>query len=122
LRRLAVRALRRLGVQAAEVGVLLCDDETIRSLNRHYRTKDSATDVLSFEGGFEQPEGPAYFGDVAISVETARRQAAEAGEPLLRELEVLLLHALLHLDGYDHETDQGEMAALEAALRRELLS
>ncbi len=120
LRRLAVAALRRLGVANAEVGVLVCDDETIRSLNREYRHKDSATDVLSFEGGFEQPDGPAYLGDIAISLETARRQAEEAPVPLLRELEVLLLHALVHLNGYDHESDEGEMAALEARLRREL--
>jgi len=58
---------------------------------------------------------------VAISLETARRQAEEAGVPLLRELEVLLLHALVHLMGHDHENDEGEMAALEAELRRELL-
>jgi probable rRNA maturation factor len=121
LRRFATDALRRLGVDAAEVGVLVCDDVAIRSLNRHYRGKDAATDVLSFEGGFTQPDGPAYLGDVAISLETARRQAEEAGVPLLRELEVLLLHALVHLMGHDHENDEGEMAALEAELRRELL-
>ncbi len=122
LRRLAARTVQRLGVETAEVGVLVCDDETIRMLNGHYRHKDSATDVLSFAGGFATPGELPYLGDVAISLDTARRQAEEAGVPLLRELEVLLLHALVHLNGYDHENDGGEMAALERKLRRELLA
>lgn len=67
------------------------------------------------------PEGRVYLGDVAISLETAARQAAERGVPVARELETLLLHALVHLCGYDHETDHGEMEALERRLRRELL-
>jgi probable rRNA maturation factor len=121
LRRLAERALARLGLTTAEVGVLVCDDATIRGLNRRYRHKDTPTDVLSFEDGFAQPDGVPYLGDVAISLETARRQADEADVPLVRELELLLLHALVHLKGYDHESDEGEMTALEAELRRELL-
>ncbi len=121
LRRLTVAAASRLGTGAVEIGVLVCDDPTIRSLNRHYRGKDRPTDVLSFPAGFAQPEGPRYLGDVAISLETAERQAAEAGVPLERELATLLLHAIVHLCGYDHETDRGEMAALESKLRRELL-
>jgi len=121
LRRLALAAAKRLGAGTVEIGVLMCDDPTIRSLNRHYRGKDRTTDVLAFPGEFTQPDGLRYLGDVAISLETAERQAAEAGIPLERELEVLLLHAIVHLCGYDHETDRGEMAALEARLRRELL-
>ena len=121
LRKFARAAAERLGTGAVEIGVLVCDDSTIRSLNRHYRGKDRPTDVLSFPGGFAQPEGPRYLGDIAISLETANRQAHEANLPLQRELEVLLLHAIVHLCGYDHETDRGEMAALEARLRRELL-
>jgi probable rRNA maturation factor len=120
LRRLAIRVLGRLGVSGGEIGVLVCDDEMIRTLNRDFRHKDAATDVLSFEGGAAEPEGVPYLGDVAISLDTARRQADEAGVPLLRELETLLLHALIHLKGYDHETDQGEMGALEGRLRGEL--
>jgi probable rRNA maturation factor len=122
LRRLARQALRRLGVREGEIGVLVCDDATIRGLNRHYRHKDKATDVLSFEGGASEPGAAPYLGDVAISIETAHRQADEAGVTVLRELEVLLLHAVIHLMGHDHETDSGEMEALEAGLRRELLS
>ena len=121
LRRLAAAALERLKAGPVEVGVLVCDDATIRTLNRHFRAKDAATDVLSFPAGFAQPDGPVYLGDVAISLETAGRQAAAAGVGLDRELQTLLLHALVHLCGFDHETDSGEMAALEARLRRELL-
>ena len=122
LRVLARRSLERLGVRNGEVGVLVCDDATIRRLNSHFRRMDRATDVLSFPGGFEQPDGPTYVGDIAISLETARRQAAEAGVAPERELGCLLLHGLLHLCGYDHEADEGEMEALERRLRRELLS
>ena len=121
LRGLARAAAGRLDAGSVEIGVLVCDDATIRSLNRHFLGKDRPTDVLAFPGGFTQPDGLCYLGDVAISLETAQRQAAEAGVPLMRELEVLLLHAIVHLCGYDHETDQGEMTALEAELRRELL-
>jgi probable rRNA maturation factor len=121
LRRLAVAALRRLGVTEGEVGVLVCDDATIRALNRDFRHKDAATDVLSFAGGGSEPGERAYLGDIAISLETAGRQAVAAGVPVERELETLLLHALIHLMGYDHETDGGEMNALERRLRGELL-
>jgi probable rRNA maturation factor len=121
LRELATAALRALGVGPAEVGVLVGDDTTIRMLNRHFRGKDAPTDVLSFPAGFAQPDGLPYLGDVAISLETASRQASEMGVPLERELCTLLLHALVHLCGYDHESDAGEMEALEARLREELL-
>lgn len=121
LRRLAVAALKRLDAGPVEVGVLVCDDATIRTLNRHFRAKDAPTDVLSFPAGFAQPDGPVYLGDVAISLETARRQADQAKVDLDRELETLLVHALVHLCGFDHETDGGEMAALEARLRSELI-
>ncbi len=122
LRRLALTALRRLGYKTGEIGVLLCDDASIQALNRRFRAKDRPTDVLSFPAGFATPDGPPYIGDVAISIETASRQAESAGHALVRELEVLLLHALVHLAGHDHETDSGEMDALEARLRKELLS
>jgi len=121
LRAVAEAAMGRLGAAPAGVGVLVCDDATIRSLNRHFRHKDAPTDVLSFQGGFSEPGGVPYLGDVAISLETARRQAAEAGVPVERELQLLLLHAIIHLCGFDHETDGGEMAALEGKLRGELL-
>ena len=100
---------------------MLCDDATIRTLNRRFRGKDVATDVLSFPMRSRPQDGAPYLGDIAISVETAARQAGDAGVPTERELEILLLHGLLHLGGFDHETDSGEMAALESRLRRELI-
>jgi probable rRNA maturation factor len=121
LRALATAALRRLGTDAAEVGVLLCDDSTIRSLNREFRARDAATDVLSFPASFAQADGPPYLGDIAISLETAARQAASSGSARDAEVKTLLLHGILHLAGFDHETDDGEMAALESRLRRELI-
>jgi probable rRNA maturation factor len=121
LRRVGLAALRRLGHRAAEVGVLVCDDATIHALNRQYRGKDRPTDVLSFPAGGPGADGAPYLGDVAISLETARRQAARRRIPLARELGLLLLHGVVHLSGYDHETDRGEMARLETELRRELL-
>jgi probable rRNA maturation factor len=122
LRRLAAKALELLGHGPTEIGVLVADDATVRSLNRRFRSKDQPTDVLSFPADFASPEGAPYLGDVAISLETARRQAAARGVTVERELAVLLLHALIHLTGHDHETDDGEMEALEGRMRRELLT
>ena len=100
-----------------EVGVLLTGDAAIRELNRQYRRKDKATDVLSFPAT-ELAQGIA--GDLVISLETALAQATERGHTLEMEIRVLLLHGLLHLAGYDHETDNGAMRRKEARLRREL--
>lgn len=121
LRALGLKALKQLGKSGVEVGVLVTDDAAVRTLNRRWRGKDRPTDVLSFPCGDRLPEGRIYLGDVAISLETAQRQAAQRGVPLARELATLLLHALVHLCGYDHETDGGEMEALEQSLQRELL-
>lgn len=97
------------------LSVLFTSDRRMRELNREWRQKDRPTDVLSFPGA-DTPEG-RHLGDVAISVPTARRQAAEAGHSLERELRILLLHGVLHCLGYDHEEDDGEMERLEARLR-----
>jgi len=99
-----------------EVTVLLTTDEGIRGLNRRFRKKNKATDVLSF------PAEPGFglAGDLAISVDTAVRQAEEQGHRLAVELRVLMLHGLLHLAGMDHETDDGAMAKREARLRTKL--
>ena len=120
LRRAARHVMKRLGVDSCEVGVLICGDETIRSLNRTFRGYDQTTDVLSFPSGEAQPDGPAYLGDIAISLDTARRQAAAGGIDESKELAALLVHGLLHLLGHDHERDGGEMALLEKQLRQEL--
>jgi probable rRNA maturation factor len=100
-----------------EVSVLLAGDEAIRKLNLQYRHKNAATDVLSFPAA-ATAEGVA--GDLVISVETALRQADERGHALEMEIKLLLLHGLLHLAGYDHETDDGAMRRKEMRLRREL--
>ena len=101
-----------------EVDVLLAGDRTLRRLNRSYRGKDKATDVLSFPAA-EELAG-RHGGDLAISLDTAKRQAKEHGHTLRDEVRVLLLHGLLHLSGMDHEADGGEMAEREGELRAKL--
>jgi probable rRNA maturation factor len=103
---------------SGEVEVLLADDLTLRRLNKEFRGKNKATDVLSFPTPTEIAN--VHAGDLAISLETAARQAAIYGHTLRDEVRILLLHGLLHLAGEDHETDDGEMAIREAELRREL--
>ncbi|MEO6983365.1 MAG: rRNA maturation RNase YbeY [Edaphobacter sp.] len=100
-----------------EVDVLLSGDATLRRLNRTFRGKNKSTDVLSFPAAENDQD---IAGDLAISLETAARQAATYGHSLRDEVRILLLHGLLHLSGMDHEIDHGEMATREAALRREL--
>ncbi len=97
--------------------VLLADDARLKELNSSFRHKNKPTDVLSFPA-FENEEGMA--GDLAISLETAQRQADEHGHALEDEVRILMLHGVLHLAGYDHEVDKGEMRALEAKLRQTL--
>ena len=117
-----------------QVSVLLTTDTAIRRLNRQFRGKNKATDVLSFpaydphvpkrRGSFDKLRtgsgAPEIVGDLAISVDTARKQAGALGHALAVEIKVLMLHGLLHLAGYDHETDDGEMARLEEKLRARL--
>jgi probable rRNA maturation factor len=110
------RAQEAVGLHG-NVDVLLADDATLRRLNKSFRGKNKATDVLSFPAA-ENPYGHA--GDLAISLDTAARQAASFGHSLRDEVRILLLHGLLHLSGLDHETDNGEMAKREAELRSEL--
>jgi probable rRNA maturation factor len=117
LGRFLLEAQAAVGVRG-EVAVLLASDATLRKLNRNFRGKDRATDVLSFPPS--SMGGAQHGGDVAISLDTARRQADEHGHELDEELRILLLHGLLHLAGMDHETDDGEMAEREMKLRRKL--
>jgi probable rRNA maturation factor len=117
LTRFLNRARLAVGLKG-EVEVLLSDDTTLRRLNKSFRGKNKPTDVLSFP---TPPEiANHHAGDLAISLETAARQAATYGHSLRDEVRILLLHGLLHLSGEDHETDDGEMATREAELRREL--
>jgi probable rRNA maturation factor len=131
LRMPSVRALSRFlrEAQAAVrlrglVSVLLTTDAEIRRLNRTFRRKNKVTDVLSFPAAHfhhvSKSASQQVSGDLAISVETARRQAAEQGHSLAVEVKVLMLHGLLHLAGYDHETDGGQMARRERRLRLRL--
>lgn len=117
LTRFLNRARTAVGL-AGEVEVLLTSDAELRRLNKAFRGKNKATDILSFPTPAEIADEHA--GDLAISLETAARQAAEHGHTLVDEIKILLLHGLLHLDGEDHETDSGEMAARELGLRKQL--
>jgi probable rRNA maturation factor len=102
------------------VSVLLTTDAAIRRLNRQFRGIDKPTDVLSFPADTSVQNKETIAGDLAISVPTARRQAAACGHSLAAELKVLMLHGLLHLAGYDHESDSGQMARRERKLRAQL--
>jgi probable rRNA maturation factor len=107
------------------VSVLLTRDSTLRRLNREFRGQDRPTDVLSFPAAqvpkarpLQKKAQTPLAGDLAISLDTAARQARSFDHSLETELRVLILHGLLHLAGEDHETDNGEMAAHEEKLRR----
>ena len=118
-------ALKVAPAKAAGVTVAFVSDRMMRELNLRWRGKRGTTDVLSFPEGrdafvnFQLPE-ELTLGDVVISVEQAARQAAEHGLEFEKEVAQLILHGLLHLCGYDHETDRGEMDRLELRLRRKL--
>lgn len=99
MKRLARLVLEKQGHRGKEVALLLTNDATIQNLNRSYRKVDRPTDVLAFP----MADDEEILGDIAISVETAERQAACAGHDLETELKYLLLHGLLHLCGYHHE-------------------
>jgi probable rRNA maturation factor len=123
-RRVSAPRLRRVlhGAAAAlrvegEVALVLAGDRLVHRLNRHYRGKDSPTDVLSFPG--DGAEGS--LGDIVISLDTAAKNARGLGRTLPQELDVLALHGFLHVLGHDHETDDGTMDRIERRLRRRLL-
>ena len=118
----ARKALLVMQVGAAGVTIVFVSDRVMRELNRRWRQTDETTDVLSFpaeQDQFEKLEGLSL-GDVVISVEQAARQAVEHGLQFDEEVSQLILHGLLHLCGYDHETDKGEMNRLELRLRQRL--
>ncbi len=115
-------ASRRLEVGAGDLALRVVDSEVMRRLNHRFRSLDRPTDVLSFPAGRTlEPGGRRHLGDVAICLDVARRQAARRRHGLERELALLALHGLLHVLGYDHETDDGAMERLERRLRRETL-
>jgi probable rRNA maturation factor len=113
----AARAIDAIGKKGSSATIAFVSDKTIRQLNRQFRGIDRATDVLSFPADDSEKTN---LGDIAISVETAAKQARENGLKFDEEVAQLILHGLLHLSGYDHETDNGEMNRLELRMRRRL--
>ena len=118
LSRFTARARRVAGLQGM-VDILLTSSREMKSLNRRFRGKDKATDVLSFPpaAGDERKQ---FAGEIAISAELAVQNAHELGHSAAAEVKILVLHGLLHLRGYDHERDHGEMARREIQLRTRL--
>jgi probable rRNA maturation factor len=110
----ANKAMRALHLKG-ELSVRITSNPQIQQFNRRFRHKDKPTDVLSFPASI-----PESAGDIAISREIAAANARKLGHTLTTELKVLILHGLLHLAGYDHESDNGEMTTRESKLRRQL--
>jgi probable rRNA maturation factor len=116
LNRFLASATEALGL-TGEFSVLLTGDKHLRALNLQFRGMDKATDVLSFPA-FSEVGQTGHGGDLAISLDTAYAQAEDRGHPLQMEVKILILHGLLHLAGYDHETDEGQMRRRESLLRK----
>jgi probable rRNA maturation factor len=143
----AISVLKALNLEEVEVSIVFVGDQKIKSLNKEFRGFDKPTDVLSFSygvneasqdsetntltlDGFSTKDDPNnalasfegnYLGDVVISTQTATLYAKKLGLTFDQEIKILILHGLLHLSGYDHETDNGEMDELEQSLRKQLL-
>jgi len=126
------RVRRELGFPEESVTVCFVSDPAIARMNREFRDKQGPTDVLSFPAHRSRAHGARsllrtrptrsdhYVGDIVISPETARRYARRRSHGLASELRVLILHGMIHLAGFDHENDRGEMMQLERHLRRRL--
>ncbi|MBA3248413.1 MAG: rRNA maturation RNase YbeY [Pyrinomonadaceae bacterium] len=114
--------MKSIGVKDRGATIAFVSDRAMRDLNRRFRGRAGTTDVLSFPAGPDKfgPFAGASLGDVVISVERAARQAFKNELDFEREIAQLILHGLLHLCGYDHETDEGQMNARELRLRRRL--
>ena len=129
LARFSERVQRELGFPEESVTICFVSDPAMARMNRKFREKHGPTDVLSFpaqqirsrrSGRRRETGANHYVGDIVISPETARRYARRRAHALSSELRVLILHGMIHLAGYDHETDDGEMMHLERRLRRRL--
>ncbi len=96
-------------------------DDTIQSLNKQYRGKDYVTDVLSFEDGDVMPDGRVFLGSIVIACNKAVKQANEIGNSFEEEMRFLFMHGVLHLLGFDHEKDNGEMFELQNSLKKKLI-
>lgn len=116
----AIGRLRAAPFKATELTILFVHDDEMIQLNESWRGRKRTTDVLTFEAdeSYAPPETDGRpLGDIVISVDQARRQAAEQRHSLATEIRYLILHGILHAYGYDHETDRGEMNALERKAR-----
>jgi probable rRNA maturation factor len=117
LGRFVARARRATGLKGA-VNVLVTSSPEMKSLNRRFRGKEQPTDVLSFPA---EPDAQEHFaGEIAISAEIASQNARALGHSPAQEVKILVLHGILHLRGYDHESDNGQMARREKQFRAEL--
>jgi probable rRNA maturation factor len=117
---LALEKLDKLEEEITEVSIAFIDDEAMKELNQKFRKKAKTTDVLTFpaDDSYNEPSATGRpLGDIVISVDQARRQAAEEKHSLSTEIRYLVVHGVLHALGYDHETDRGEMNALEVEVR-----
>lgn len=121
-REFAEQALQAIGKDEKNATIVFVSDSAIKELNRRFRRKNYATDVLSFpnEAAPFEIENQSLLGDVVISVQRAAAQAKEHSLTFSGEVKQLILHGLLHLCGHDHETDRGEMNRLELRLRKQL--
>jgi probable rRNA maturation factor len=118
---LMLENMERLEHEIDEVSIAIVDDAAMTNLNRQFRDKNKTTDVLTFpaDDTYADPDRSGRpLGDIVISVDQAKRQAATEKHSLATEVRYLILHGILHALGYDHETDQGAMNALEIELRR----
>jgi probable rRNA maturation factor len=122
LGRFVLRARKAAGLHG-NVNVLVTSSAAVRALNRQFRSQDKATDVLSFPPDSAEPSSRKAFslaGEVAISADIAVQNSLRLGHPAAQEIKILALHGILHLAGFDHERDNGEMARKEARLRQAL--
>ncbi|MDQ3281194.1 MAG: rRNA maturation RNase YbeY [Acidobacteriota bacterium] len=117
---LALENMDKLEEEITEISIAFVDDEAMTELNKKFRKKGKTTDVLTFpaDDSYNEPSAKGRpLGDIVISVDQARRQAADEKHSLATEIRYLIAHGVLHALGYDHEKDQGEMNALEVELR-----
>jgi probable rRNA maturation factor len=122
LDKFVVKTLREFKVNSRSIAIAFVTDAEIARLNKTYRKKNKPTDVLSFptQPSEKRPNRNKFLGDIAIAPAVARRYAKKNGRTLQTEICVLILHGLLHLLGYDHETDRGQMDRIENRLRLKL--
>ncbi len=117
---LTLEKLDKLDEEITEVSIAFVDDDAMTELNSRFRAKKKTTDVLTFpaDDSYNEPSATGRpLGDIVISVDQARRQAADEKHSLATEIRYLVVHGLLHALGYDHEKDKGEMNALEVEMR-----